>query len=113
MDQKMYEYIYDMTETRLVPFAGRILELMVGMGFSPRTIENTIVTSSSGISITVIPIDGNIVFQGYINETIFHRIKDFCTLLARHRDRDEIKFLTPCHEFYPEINAISFKKSCH
>lgn len=73
--------------------------------------ENTIVTSSSGISVTVIFKNKDLVYQLFSGKSVYKRIKKFCEAMASHYGiNDYTKYIVKHREFFDEINGISFDK---
>ncbi len=72
-----------------------------------RTSDNTVVTSSSGNSVTVIPLELPYVLQAFCYRPTYLRIKDFWTHLCNHRLTE---FVAPIYDFIDPICAIRVKK---
>lgn len=65
----MKDYIEDNVEAALLPLTYHILSKLP----QPRTVENTKVLTSSGLSVTVVLLDSDFVYQGYISPRVFRR----------------------------------------
>ena len=76
------EYIQDYIESYLIPLARSVLSLLPGI----RNKKNTIVLSSSGTSVTVIPEETNYVLQMYKSQSIFRKIVTFLNTVHEHPD---------------------------
>ena len=75
------------------------------------SLENTIVTSSSGISITVIFRNKDKVYQLFSAKSVYERIKKFCEAMTPHYGiNDYTKYIVKHREFFDEIYGISFDK---
>ena len=75
------------------------------------SIENTIVTSSSGISVTVIFRNKDKVYQLFSGKSVYERIKKFCdTMKAHYGINNYSKYIVKHRDFFDEIFCISLEK---
>ena len=83
ISEDLYEHIEEYIETALIPLTIHVLSRLSGL----RTKENTMVTSSSGASVTIIPAElNNTIYQAYISHDIFKKISKFYEVLNTHPD---------------------------
>ena len=75
------------------------------------SLENTVVTSSSGISVTVIFRNKDKVYQLFSCKSVYERIKKFCEAMECHYGiNDYTKYIVKHRDFFDEIFGISFDK---
>lgn len=102
-------YLEDHIENYLIPKARTGLDLLEREGDNPRTPENTIVTTSGGLSVTVIPLDQSRAVQVYASKELYQRIKAFCLRFTTDVP-SPTRYLTLPLEYHDEELAISFEK---
>lgn len=73
-------------------------------------ISNTVVTSSSGISITLIFKNKDTVYQIFASRQVYDRIKDFCEKMSPHYDNPDSKYIVKHKLCIDEHLAIAFEK---
>ena len=75
------------------------------------SLGNTIVTSSSGISVTVIFRNKDVVYQLFSGKSVYERVKKFCQAMSIHYGiNGYTNYIVKHREFFDEINGISFDK---
>jgi hypothetical protein len=102
----MDQYLSDILENYLCKPA---IQAMNTIDYPICTPENTIVTSSSGQSVTIIPKEHDYVLQAFPSLERYKNIKNFWAKIA-DCESDVTKFLAPILDFYDEIQTIKVKK---
>ena len=103
MDAHIREYV----DKHLIPLAYRGLELLEQL--TPpgrRTVKNTLVTCSGGLSVTLVPDDMPIVLQVFL-EDVYSKVKTFCQEVERLSLE---QYLARPVSYYDDEHAISFRK---
>jgi tRNA A-37 threonylcarbamoyl transferase component Bud32 len=101
----MDDYINEAIEQHLKQLAITALTSLSGH----RTPENTIITTSGGLSVTVIPIELDYVMQSFISESVYNRIKAFWAQIIRARLNIRLN-LAQILEFYDNSLMIKVQK---
>lgn len=102
----MDQYLSEMLEDYLCRPA---IQAMDTINYPKCTPENTIVTSSSGQSVTVVPKEHDYVLQAFPSLERYQNIKNFWSKV-NESESDVTKFLAPILDFYDEIQTIKVKK---
>ncbi len=76
------EHIDEYIETALTPLTYFVLKNLP----DKRSKRNTIVLTSSGASVTVVPKNRQYVYQAYISHNIFEKINSFCRMIEASSD---------------------------
>lgn len=102
----MERYLADIIEDYLCQPA---IKAMDTIDYPKCTPDNTIVTSSSGQSVTIIPKEHDYVLQAFPSLEKYKNIRDFWSKVMKC-ESDVTKFMAPIIDFYDEIQTIKVKK---
>jgi hypothetical protein len=105
VSRDLKEYIDEYIETALTPLTYHVLENLPGK----KTKSNTVILTSGGASVTVIPKVGNYVYQAYISLNIFRKINTFCRMIQRSSDPRK-KYIVQGHAVDHGHGVIAFDK---
>lgn len=108
------EYLEEELEYHFVAPTFKLIDILLEKNViedDDLSLENTIVTSSSGISVTIIFRNKDKVYQLFSGKSVYERIKSFCEAMASHYGiNDYTKYIVKHREFFDEIYGISFDK---